>query len=93
MNTSVNTLTKVVRALSRSQLVKIYLVKKLFTSIDEWLFYFTLIYLWRRKYPKWMIILTAIYGGLGVITGYKNLEIIESKIGIHSWLLYPLTCK
>ena len=71
-------------------LVVIYLSKRLFCFLDEWLLYLVLLHVYRRRYPAWFVIGVLIYGTLGVITGYKNLCLIERAIGMNDhWLFWP----
>ncbi len=77
--------------LAPRDLLVVYLTKRLFCFLDEWLLYLVLLHIYRRRYPHWFILGVFIYGTLGVITGYQNLCLIEKKVGLRGqWLFWPL---
>lgn len=68
----------------------LYTVKRGYCFLDEWITYVVVIYMYKHNFPWWALILTISYGGLAILTAYKNLSHLESKLGLREqWLFYP----
>lgn len=74
----------------RRELAKLWIWKRGFTFADEWLWYCVLIWLWRSRAPRWLLALILGYGGLATLTSYKNLEVLENRLGIRGWFFWPI---
>lgn len=82
--------TELVPAEELPPLVELYRVKRKYIALDEWLFYAVLIYMYNKGYPKWLIGSILFYGTLAIITSYKNITALEQRMGLKSWLFWPL---
>ena len=72
----------------------LYLSKRCFVFLDEWLFYILLLYLWFNRKSKnislYLIFGILIFGSFAIITSYKNLEILERKMNFDpGYLFWP----
>lgn len=69
----------------------LYVMKRGFCFLDEWLMYAVFLYMYKQRFPRWMICLTMLYGSAALFTSYKNLSTLENEMGMKDqWLLYPL---
>jgi len=69
----------------------LYIVKRGYCFLDEWITYGVLIYMYKHNFPLWAMLLTISYGGLAILTAYKNLSCLEERLGLKDqWLFYPL---
>ncbi|ARF10021.1 hypothetical protein Indivirus_8_11 [Indivirus ILV1] len=69
-------------------LLTYYLMKRIFLFFDEWLFYFVLIYLVKKRYYK-ITPIVMLYGLACIYTSYTNINKIEENlVDIHQiiWL-------
>lgn len=68
----------------------LYVVKRGYCFLDEWITYVALIYMYTHNFPPWAIFLTISYGGFAILTAYKNLANLETRLGLKDqWLFYP----
>jgi hypothetical protein len=63
-------------------LVQIYLTRRCFTLLDEWLFYSMLVFLILNSFSYFIIGPVLIYGTLAIITSYRNLHRLEVMLGL-----------
>lgn len=77
--------------MDRDALIRLYAFKRALIAVDEWALYLILMYLYKRRFPAPIIVFAVVYGALATITNYKNLEIIERKLGICGWFLWPIS--
>jgi hypothetical protein len=64
----------------RKDLILFYRTKRFFLFMDEWLFYFLLVFMYHYGFTFFLILPIMIYGSIGIYTSYKNLDLIENKI-------------
>ena len=70
------------------QALTLYTFKRKMCFFDEWLIYFTTLFLiYNGFYVLAGLVLS--FGGLTVFTAYKNLEMIEVHFGINQYFLWP----
>lgn len=65
--------------IDQTNLILYYFIKRLFLFLDEWLFYYTLIRFFTKKYYKTTFFI-FIYGISCIYTSYSNIDKIESNI-------------
>jgi hypothetical protein len=64
----------------KKDIIQYYQNKRLFLFLDEWGFYFLLVYMHMQSLSALLILPIMIYGGIALYTSYKNISLIESKI-------------
>lgn len=78
---------------SKRLLLEMYAIKRRYLFLDEWGFYLIMCMMYVLNIPITWIYLVMIYGGLAIITSYKNIELIENAIfdgRCTGWLLWPI---
>lgn len=66
--------------LRKKDLILYYRYKRIFLYLDEWGLYVLMSILYLQQVSLLIILPIMLYGGIGIYTSYKNLEMIESKI-------------
>lgn len=70
-------------------LLLLYIIHRIFLFLDEWMFYFTLMYLYFKKVDYKIFLIVLIYGIACIFTSYSNIDRIEESFShIHQkiWL-------
>jgi hypothetical protein len=65
---------------NKSYWIKFYKIKRIMLMIDEWGFYFLLLFLYQQSYAYWLILSILFYGGSAIYTSYSNLNKLERLI-------------
>jgi hypothetical protein len=69
----------------------LYKIKRFYCFMDEWLFYFLLVVLYKLDVSLYIYTFIVLFGSSTIITCYKNLDIIEKKIfNEKQWFLWPI---
>lgn len=68
-------------------------LRRTFIFLDEWAFYIILAWLYKKRYPFWILIPVLLFGTGALITSYKNLDIVEEPLlrdrSRRTWLYWP----
>jgi len=74
---------------NKDLLLKLYKIRRTFCAIDEWGFYFFMMYAY-EKLPLKLFIPSLFYGFLAIGTTYANLGELTKKIGFKDkYFLWP----
>jgi len=71
-------------------LVVVWKWRRVFTAVDEWLFYVVLLYMYRTGHPWWLVAGVFGFGSLALVTGYRNLTRVEQAMGLSMETFWPV---
>lgn len=72
-------------------MLRLYRLKRGYLFFDEWGFYLMLLLLHMLKVSPYLQLIIAIYGIGAINTSYRNLALIEDKLGIpRGWQYWPI---